>query len=178
MTPEAQLEGSEVGFYPTEPGWFIVNARETVWVQVEGLAAKAPFEAPNAWFSQVGIGLNLLSPGEPMAFYHAEEAQEDFLVLSGECVLVVEGKEHRLRAWDFFHCPSGTEHVLVGAGQEPCLVLAVGARVPQERFVYPLNEVAARYGASVAEETTSPDEAYAGFPEWRPIPCPPGFPPP
>jgi uncharacterized cupin superfamily protein len=178
MVAEAPRERSEAGFFPTGPGWFVVNARDTCWIHVDGMADKAPFEAPDAWFSQVGVRLNLLEPGEPMALYHSEDAQEDFLVLAGECVLVVEGHERRLRAWDFVHRPPGTAHVLVGAGQEPCLVFAVGARAPQERCVYPVNEVAARHGASVAQETTSPDEAYAGLPEWRAIPCPPSFPPP
>jgi uncharacterized cupin superfamily protein len=177
MVPEAPLERSEAGLYPAGPGWFVVNARDTTWIHVDGLAAKAPFEAPDAWFSQLGVALYLLEPGEPMAVYHSEDAQEDFLVLAGECVLVVEGEERRLQAWDMFHSPPGTTHVLVGAGARPCLVLAVGARVAKEQFAYPVNEIAARHGASVAEETTSPDEAYTRFPEWRMIPSPPGFPP-
>jgi uncharacterized cupin superfamily protein len=176
MVPEAPFEHSEAGLYPTGPGWFVVNARDALWIEVDGLATKATFEAPNAWFGQVGVRLNALEPGEPMSLYHAEEAQEDFLVLAGECVLVVAGEERHLRTWDFVHCPPGTPHVFVGAGEEPCVVLAVGARSEHESLVYPVNEVAARHGASVAEETTNPDEAYAGFPQWRPVPCPPGLP--
>lgn len=54
--------------------------------------------------------------------------QEDFLVLAGEALAIVEGEEHPLRRWDFVHCPPGTSHVIIGAGEGPCLVLAVGAR--------------------------------------------------
>ena len=46
-----------------------------------------------------------------MAMYHWEEDQEDFLVLAGEAVLIVEGEERPLRAWDFVHCPPKAKHV-------------------------------------------------------------------
>jgi uncharacterized cupin superfamily protein len=96
--------------------------------------------------------------------YHGEDIQEDFLVLSGECLLLVEGQERRLQAWDFVHCPAWTEHVFVGAGDGPCAVLMVGAR-PDVGVVYPVADVALRHGAGVTRETRSPDEAYAPFPE-------------
>ena len=108
--------------------------------------------------------------------YHAEEAQEDFLVLSGECLLIVEGEERRLRTWDFVHCPPWTEHVFVGAGEEPCLLLAVGARAKGRGLRYPVNEVALRHGAGVESETSDPQEAYARFTKPAPIPCPDEFP--
>jgi quercetin dioxygenase-like cupin family protein len=100
--------------------------------------------------------------------YHRELGQEDFLVVAGECVLVIEGEERRLKAWDFVHCPPWTQHVFVGAGDGPCVIVMVGSRAGGFEVVYPVDETAARHGASVAEETTSPDEAYAGFgPEAR-----------
>jgi uncharacterized cupin superfamily protein len=95
--------------------------------------------------------------------YHGESTQEGFLVLAGECLLLVEGEERRLRAWDFFHSPPWTEHVLVGAGDGSCVVVAVGARGEGEEVRYPVAEVARKHGASVLEDTTSGAEAYARF---------------
>ena len=108
--------------------------------------------------------------------YHAEGAQEDFLVLSGECLLIVEGEERLLRQWDFVHCPAWTEHVFVGAGDGPCVVLAVGGRTEGRGVRYVVNETALRHGAGVEEETSEPSVAYARFAEDRPIPCPEEFP--
>ena len=98
-----------------------------------------------------------------MAMYHRENAQEGFLVITGECLLIVEGEERRLVPWDFFHCPPGTEHVIVGGGNAPAVVLAVGGR---GRGIgggvdYRVCEAAARYGASVERETSDAREAYA-----------------
>jgi uncharacterized cupin superfamily protein len=101
-------------------------------------------------------------PGQPNARYHAEAAQEGFLVLSGECIAIVEGEERRMRQWDYLHCPPGTHHITVGAGDGPCVILMVGARGPDvQETEYTVNELAARYGASVAQDTASPKEAYA-----------------
>jgi uncharacterized cupin superfamily protein len=116
-----------------------------------------------AQFSQFGIRLHVLEPGEPNGLYHAENQQEDFLVLSGECRLLVEGGERILRAWDFFHAPAETEHIFVGAGEGPCVILMAGARSEPWQVLYPVSELAARYGASAAEETSDPDQAYVGF---------------
>jgi uncharacterized cupin superfamily protein len=95
--------------------------------------------------------------------YHSEPVQEDFLVLEGECIVILEGEERRLRQWDFVHCPAGTEHVFVGAGDGPCAILMIGSR-REDRAHYPVNEVAAKYGASVTKATDDPSEAYAA---WR-----------
>jgi uncharacterized cupin superfamily protein len=100
--------------------------------------------------------------------YHAESNQEDFLVLAGECVLVVAGEERLLRAWDFVHCPPGTGHVFVGAGEGPCVIFMTGARTGERQIVYPRSEPALRHRASVETETTSPAEAYERFPHWQP----------
>ena len=121
------------------------------------------FESPDARFEHFGINVHVLEPGQPNAKYHAESAQEAFLVLGGECLLIVEGEERTLRAWDFFHCPAGTEHVLVGAGSGPCAILMVGARPAEWSIRYPVNEAAARFGASVPVKTTDGAEAYADW---------------
>jgi uncharacterized cupin superfamily protein len=161
---------SKNGLVTDGEGWFVVNARESRWRDAGPLGAYCTFEGKRR-FPDFGININVLEPGKPMAMYHREATQEGFLVLSGTCVLVVEGQERTLRQWDFFHCPSGTEHVIVGAGDEPAVVLAVGARGRRRKgIVYPVSKVAARYAASATRETTKSAEAYAGLPgsRWAP----------
>jgi uncharacterized cupin superfamily protein len=131
------------------------------------------FESRDASFAQLGINLNVLEPGQPNCLYHSESQQEAFLVLSGECKLLVEGEERLLRAWDFVHCPAGTEHVFVGAGDGPCVILMTGARSENEEVLYPVSELAGRYGASAARETPDPKQAYAPFE--RPHPGKPSY---
>ncbi|MGZ4386564.1 MAG: cupin domain-containing protein [Gaiellaceae bacterium] len=162
MTAEAKLVRSEHGAVPEGEGWFVLNAREARWWGNEELGRYCPFEG-DARFAELGININVIEPGMPSCMYHGESAQEDFLVLAGECVLLVEGQERPLRAWDFVHCPAWTDHVLVGAGSGPCVFLAVGARRPGSSVRYPVDGLAHGYGASVLEETTSPDQAYARF---------------
>jgi uncharacterized cupin superfamily protein len=116
---------------------------------------------------QFGVNPFVLIPGEPMSMYHWEGDQEAFLVVSGEAVLIVEGMERRLRAWDFFHCPPGTRHVIIGAGNGPCAVIAVGSR-QHDGLGFPADEVARGYGASVEDDTTDGGVAYADVPPRRP----------
>jgi len=163
---EAQLEETASGLRPAGEGWFVVNARDARWTVGDPFGAQCAFEGawPAAAFRELGLKLCVLEPGQPNCLYHRESQQEDFLVLSGECMLLVEGEERPLKAWDFVHCPDWTEHVFVGAGEGPCVVLMVGAR-PDTEVVYPVAEVALRHGAGVARETPSPDEAYAPYPD-------------
>jgi uncharacterized cupin superfamily protein len=161
--PEAPLQPTDHGLVPQGEGWFVLNARDARWLAAEGRSAYCDFEGDQE-FSQLGINLQVLEPGVPMAMYHWEADQEDFLVLAGEALLVVEGEERPLRRWDFVHCPADTNHVIVGAGTTPCLVLAVGARdrsTGPDWGGYPVDETARRHGASVEQETTEPKEAYA-----------------
>ena len=123
-----------------------------------------PLEPRESPFGDFGVNVRVVWPGEPNALYHSEEAQEGFLVLSGECTLIVEEEERTLRQWDYFHCPAGTRHVTVGAGEGPCAILMIGARPEVETLRYPVSDVAARYGASAEKETDVPDEAYADWP--------------
>ncbi len=170
MVPQSELVSTEHGLVPKGQGWFVVNARETQWWERPGRGVLCEFEgagfAGAADFPQLGINLTILSPGEPMAMYHRENDQEDFLLLAGEALLIVEGEERALRQWDFVHCPAGTSHVIIGAGEAPCLVLAVGARDrsrgPDWR-AYTVDEAALRHGAGVERETSDPNEAYARF---------------
>jgi mannose-6-phosphate isomerase-like protein (cupin superfamily) len=114
--PEAQLEDSGSGLTPASDGWFVVNVRDSLLTS-ETRGSAGVFHGRDYSFPQFGINLRVLQPGRPNALYHSESEQEAFLVLFGECRLLVEGKERLLRPWDFFHCPAGTEHVLVGAGR-------------------------------------------------------------
>ncbi len=177
MVPEAPLEQTEHGLVPKGEGWFVVNARDAVWRHGAGRGAICFFEG-DADFRQLGINLNALGPGEPMSMYHWEADQEDFLVLAGEALLIVEGEERPLRQWDFVHCPPEARHTIVGAGDGPCLVLAVGARdrsVGPDWGGYPVDETASRHGAGVETETTEPREAYARFEQRRPTGYRPGW---
>jgi uncharacterized cupin superfamily protein len=161
--PQAQLESTAHGLVPSGEGWFVLNAREASWRAGEGRGAYSVFEGEPE-FSQVGIHLVALAPGEAMAMYHWEADQEDFLVLAGEALLIVEGEERPLRRWDFVHCPAGTKHVIIGAGDARCLVLAVGARdlsTGPDWGAYPVDEAALRHGAGVEQETTDATAAYA-----------------
>ena len=165
MVPEAHLEPTEHGLFPKGEGWFVLNARDAQWFHGPGRSAICESEG-GADFSQLGVFLSVLEPGVAMAMYHWEEDQEDFLVLSGEALLIVEGEERRLRQWDFVHCPPTTKHVIVGAGEGQCVVLAVGAREHQSGAgwgAYTVDEAARRHGAGVDEETNDQHVAYAGL---------------
>jgi uncharacterized cupin superfamily protein len=165
MVPEAPLEPTEHGLVPQGDGWFVLNAREARWRPGRGRGAYCIFEGEPE-FAQIGIHLVALNPGEPMSMYHWEADQEDFLLLAGEALLIIEGEERRLRQWDFVHCPPRTRHTIVGAGNGPCLVLAVGARdrsTGPDWGGYSVDDAALRHGAGVERETTDAEEAYARF---------------
>jgi uncharacterized cupin superfamily protein len=165
--PEARLEDSGSGLTPTSEGWFVVNVRDAMWLTSENgslrpSGSECSFESRHVEFPQFGIRIHVLAPGEPNGLYHAENQQEDFLVLAGECRLLVEDEERLLHQWDFVHSPAGTEHIFVGAGDEPCVMLMAGGRSEHWQVTYRVSELAARYGASAEQETSDPDEAYVG----------------
>jgi uncharacterized cupin superfamily protein len=169
---EAQLEDTPFGRNPASgEGWFVLNLADALAVrnEVKG-GAIIPLEPRGGPFKDFGVNVHVVWPGEPSALYHSENAREAFLVLSGECTLIVEEEERPLRQWDFFHCPAGTRHIFVGAGEGPCAILMIGARSEAEQLHYPVSEVAAKHGASAAKETPNPDEAYADWPgEFVPV---------
>jgi uncharacterized cupin superfamily protein len=173
MVQEARLEETPAGLKPATEGWFVVNVGEAAWITHPTFGAGCVFESKEAGFAQLGINIQTLLPGEPNCLYHSESLQEDFLVLAGECLLLVEGEERRLEAWDFVHAPPGTEHVFVGAGDGPCVILMTGARSKDEKLLYPVAEVAQKHGASAEQETTSAQEAYASY--VRPSPGRPAY---
>jgi uncharacterized cupin superfamily protein len=120
-------------------------------------------EPENGLWPDTGLNIQVMEPGQPNCRYHSEPVQEDFLVLYGECLVILDGEERPLRQWDLVHCPAGTEHVFVGAGDGPSAVLMIGSRRKDEAY-YPVNEVAAKYDASVSTPTDVVAEAYA---DWR-----------
>jgi uncharacterized cupin superfamily protein len=181
--PEAPISDGEHGRRPAGPGWFVLNLGEAVGARSARSGIWTELEPPRPHhFETYGINVHVVMPGQPNCLYHEESNQEDFLVLHGECIAIVEEQERRLQAWDFLHCPPGTRHVLVGAGEGPCAILMVGARDLEDRTEYPASEVAARYGAAADPPTSSGREAYRDFPPsteerfpWplRPVPVPP-----
>jgi uncharacterized cupin superfamily protein len=165
---EARLEGG----VPQTAGWFVLNARDARWMHNDMRSVCKYGGEGEAHFDDLGIGLYWIQPGRPMSMYHHEAGQEDFLVLRGEGLLIVEGQERELRPWDLFHCPPRTPHTIVAGGDEPTLILAVGARKDRGSVRYPVDAAALRHGAGVERETDSPPEAYARFSEPRPGPAP------
>lgn len=153
---------SKNGLVVDGEGWFVVNARESRWRDEGPLGSYCTFEGKRR-FPHFGINISFLEPGERIGMYHREVGQEAFLVLAGECILIVEGKERRLNTWDFFYCAPRTEHIIVAAGDQSAVVLAVGARGRGVGggVVYTVCKAAARYGASVVRETTKQAIAYA-----------------
>jgi uncharacterized cupin superfamily protein len=168
VVEEAQLEVGPNGHVTRTDGWYVVNLRDATWLTSEHMGGVGELESGAAGFTDVGIRVTTLLPGQSHGFYHRESNQEGFLVLAGECLALVEGEERRLRAWDFFHSPPGTEHVLVGAGDGPCAILMVGARRSNFEVTYVVSELALRHGAGLEVEAGTPDEAYAGADEERP----------
>ena len=165
MTDEARIEDTPYGGNPVSEGWFVLNLADALALRNEEKGgAFYPLEPQDGGFADFGVNVHVVWPGEPNCLYHSEGAREAFLVLSGECTLVVEEEERPLRQWDFFHCPAGTRHVFVGAGDGPCAILMIGARPENEQLLYPVSEVAAKHGASAAQETQSGNEAYADWP--------------
>jgi len=128
---------------------------------------------PDWVFPDTGINIHVLRPGQPSCKYHSESVQEDFLVLGGECLLLLDGEERTLGRWDFVHCAAGAAHVFVGAGDGPCWILQIGARRDDATLDFPADAHAARYGASAPVSTTDGGEAYS---DWDGGPPPHGSP--
>jgi uncharacterized cupin superfamily protein len=164
--PEAKLVETEAGLTPEGDGWFVVNVADAMSIGIDDSQYGFHFESESRAFPHFGINITVLGPGRPAAMYHAEAAQEAFLVLQGECVLIVEDEERRLRQWDFVYCAPHTAHVIVGAGEGPSAVLMVGARNAGSDLVYLASRTAAKHGAGVDEDTEEPESAYAG---WAPL---------
>jgi len=164
---EAEIERTPEGRVPVGDGWFVLNLGEMAWETVPGFGVARDFEAPDAdpAAPRIGVHVHVLRPGEANGYYHAEAAEEGFLVLSGECIAVIENEERRMRRWDYVHSPPGTEHITVGAGDEPCAILMFGSPDPRRKVEWIANKTAAKYGASVAHTTSRGTEVYGELPE-------------
>lgn len=170
----AGMERTAEGLRPVGEGWFVVNVAELAARRNERLGITCSPEPDDARFPEFGFNLRVLELGQFNARYHRENDQEAFLVLRGECVLIVEGEERRLRSGDFFHSPPLTGHAFVGAGDAPCTIAMVGGRTRQwcKGEGFPVDASAGRYNASVPEPTTSPKIAYTDIPESEPARLP------
>jgi uncharacterized cupin superfamily protein len=166
---EARMKRTEQGLVAATDGWFTVNVRDAAWVTNDHFGAACVIEREAGQFPQIGYTLAVLQPGQPSGLYHREDDQEDFLVLSGECIAIIENQERDIQAWDFVHCPAGTEHIFVGAGDGPCVIFMAGAREHRGSAGYPRSDVALRHQAGVSGEDSS-DAPYAPFPKWKPGP--------
>ena len=158
---EARIEQTDAGKRPAGEGWFVLNVGEATWSRNVHAGVWSELEAPDARFDGFGVGVHVLEPGQANGRYHAESVQEGFLVLSGECLALVEGEQRPMRQWDYLHCPPGTHHILVGAGDGPCAILMIGVRSPDATIHYEVSELASRYDASPPHDTDKPREAYA-----------------
>ena len=159
--PEAPLRDG----VPDGAGWYVLNVADARWLD-GAFGAFTRFEG-DVRHPRIGVNVAVLHPGQPLAMYHREDEQEDFLVLQGEATLIVEDQERPLRAWDYVHCPPWATHIIVGAGDRPCTLVAIGGR-DNDAVVYPRSEVALRHSAGVSETTDQPDRAYAPFPPDEP----------
>lgn len=126
VAAEAKLEQTDAGLVPRSPGWFVLNARDARWNEKPGQGFSLPLTGDDEYeaetfFPMLGMAIRVVNPGEPTTTYHWETEQEDFLVLAGEAVLIVEGQERRLKQRDFVHCPPETKHAFAGAGDGPCV---------------------------------------------------------
>jgi len=140
-------------------GWLVVNVKDGRWIGHEEFGKRCMFEKDTP-FPQTGVNIAVIEPGKPACRYHREDAQEDFLVLSGECLLLVNGEERSLKAWDFVHCPPGVSHVFIGAGDGPCAILMIGHRPKEHGLFYPESELARKHSAESPESTADPRVAY------------------
>jgi uncharacterized cupin superfamily protein len=169
---EARMVKNEYGLVPETEGWFTVNVRDSSWVTHPDFGDACIFEGGAVDFSQVGYTLAVLQPGQPNGMYHHEADQEDFIVLQGEALLIVEGQERTLKAWDFFHSPPGTAHILVGAGDGPCVIFMAGARGNRGVHLYVRDETALAHGGGPQEDTIHSKAAYAPVPKHKSGPPP------
>ena len=170
MSREARVESLDQGRGPVTSGWFVLNLADASWYESDKFGRVGRLEGEYT-FPHTGVNLRVVNPGQPACYYHEESRQEDFLVLSGECLLLVDEEERPLKTWDFVHCPPGVPHVFLGAGDGPCVILMIGSRDPGRTIRYPVSELARRHEAGVEEETDSPAEAYRGCAQRTPVPA-------
>jgi len=165
MVNEARLEPVASGLAPVTPGWFVVNTAEAAWVAHESFGGVCIFESDDFVLRgrpdlteyvkpHAGFTIRVVPAGQSSGGYHAESVQEDFLILSGECTLIIEEQERHLRTWDFVHCPPMTAHAFVATDDGPCVILATGNRRDDLERIRPASDVALRHGAASEPNAT------------------------
>jgi len=173
VVPEAELKETDAGLVAASTGWFVMNARDARWSDKPGqgyslpLTGKDEYEA-ETFFPMLGMAIRVVHPGDVSTTYHWETEAEDFLVLHGDAIAIIEGRERPLKQWDFVHCPPETKHAFVGAGDGPCVVLCASSRQFQKDGpwgYYCFDETAERHNAASPEDTQDGSIAYARFPE-------------
>ena len=168
MVTEARLERLESGLAPVTPGWFTVNTADAAWVTNEVYGGVCIFESDEFVLRgrpdlteyvkpYAGFTIRVVPPGQPGTLYHAESVQEDFLILMGECVLIIEDQERHLRPWDFVHCPPMCAHAFVATEAGPCVILATGNRRDDHERLSCRSEVALRYDAGTEVDGVDPE---------------------
>jgi uncharacterized cupin superfamily protein len=184
MVEQARLESVASGLAPVSPGWFVVNAGDAAWVNNDYYGGVCIFESDEFVLRgrpdleeyvkpQAGFVIRVVSPGQPTGGFHAESVEEDFLVVAGECILVVEDEERHLRPWDFVHCPPGTGHAFVGAGDGPCVIVCAGNRDFDDETFWRESrpsEIARRHGASDDEPPPGNTWKVERPPQWPELP--------
>ncbi len=168
---EAALKETDAGLVPESAGWFVMNARDGRWFAKPGQGHSIPLTGHDeleaeTFFPMLGMAIRVVAPGEPIGTYHWETEQEDFLVLHGEGVLIVEGEERPLRQWDFVHCPPGTKHAFAGGPNHTLVLLCASSRRFQKDGpwgYYCSDATAAKFNASSPEDTQDGSVAYARF---------------
>ena len=105
MIDEARLEDVGSGLAPVSEGWFVVNARDAAWLTNETFGGVCIFESDDFVLRErpdlepvevEGAGFTLArdQTGQASGLYHAEtKTQEDFLVVAGECIVLIEEQE-------------------------------------------------------------------------------------
>ena len=174
---EARLENG----VPTSEGWFVMNATEGRWFVTPCKGMGIPLTGcdeheAETFFPMLGMALRVVLAGEPSTTYHWETEQEDFLVLHGEGLQIVEGQERPVKQWDFVHCPPGTKHAFVGG---PLVLLCASSRQFQKDGpwgYYCKDETAAKHNASSPEDTQDGRLAYARFAPTQETTYPGGLP--
>jgi uncharacterized cupin superfamily protein len=179
MIEEARLVRVASGLAPVTPGWFVVNTAEAAWVtnddwsggvcifESDDFVLRGRPDLPEYVKPNAGFTIRVVPAGRPAGLYHAESVQEDFLILQGECTLLIEDEERHLRTWDFVHCPPMTAHTFVATEDGPCVILATGNRRDDLERIYPRSDTALRHGAG-SEVTTSKPTRHGRWEVQRP----------
>ena len=160
--PEAQLKDSGSGLAPATEGWFVVNVRDAEWWFADSRGARCSFESE---YGEPAVSSH--SSGSTSPYWSQDRAAsitQSPLRKRSSCSPGSAGCSSRARSDAF--CP-GTSSIRLRGQSTPSWARATGHVPPDGRCAfgpearYPVSELAARYGASVEEETSDPAQVYA-----------------